>query len=67
MSGGGVEAWDVRDAIGGWSQSHSWFANETPAGVTCYTLLETLRQYAWKRLDEESETVLGAVETPSIT
>ena len=56
VSGGGVEAWDVRDAIGALVAKSLVVRDETPAGVTRYMLLETLRQYARERLDEQNET-----------
>jgi predicted ATPase len=56
VSGDGIEAWDVVDAVGGLA-AKSMVAAEPGAGEhTRYQLLETLRQYGRERLDVAGDT-----------
>jgi predicted ATPase/class 3 adenylate cyclase len=52
----GMDAWDVRDALGGLVAKSMLLAEETAEGTTRYVLLETLRAYAHERLDESGDT-----------
>jgi len=55
-TGDELDAWTVTDALAS-LVAKSMLGTETgPAGVTRYTLLETLRQYARERLDESGDT-----------
>ena len=54
--GDGVEPWDVLDALRDLVAKSMVVADETPHGTTRYQLLETLRQYARERLDEQGDT-----------
>ena len=56
VTGGGVESWDVVDALTGLVAKSMVLADEGTAGSMRYQLLETLRQYAAERLDAEGET-----------
>jgi hypothetical protein len=48
-----IAAWDVRDALDDLAtKSMIDVLDDDPAGITRFRLLETLRQYAWERLDE---------------
>jgi predicted ATPase len=58
VTGEGVEAWDVVDAVDG-LMAKSMVVAEPGAGEhTRYQLLETLRQYGRERLDEHGQTDL---------
>ncbi len=56
VSGDGVEAWDVVDAVVGLVAKSMVAADAGTDDVTRYSLLETLRQYGRERLDEEGQT-----------
>ena len=51
VSGDGIEAWDVLDALTGLVAKSMVDAEEDPEGVMRYQLLETLRQYGREQLD----------------
>ncbi len=51
VSGDGIEAWDVLDALTGLVAKSMVNAEEDPEGVMRYQLLETLRQYGREQLD----------------
>ena len=53
---GGIESWDVLDALTSLVSKSMLTAEETSDGTTRYQLLETLRQYARERLDETGGT-----------
>jgi predicted ATPase/class 3 adenylate cyclase len=55
VSGEGIEEWDVRDALGRLVRRSMVVADVTADGITRYSMLETLRQYARERLDERGE------------
>jgi predicted ATPase/class 3 adenylate cyclase len=55
VTGGGVESWDIVDAVGG-LVAKSMVVAEASGDATRYQLLETLRQYGRERLDEEGTT-----------
>jgi predicted ATPase/class 3 adenylate cyclase len=54
--GGGVEAWDVLDALTELVAKSMIVTEDTAEGTTRYQMLETLGQYARERLDEHGET-----------
>jgi predicted ATPase/class 3 adenylate cyclase len=54
--GDGVEAWDVLDALAELVAKSMVVAEETAEGTTRYQMLETLRQYARERIDEQGDT-----------
>jgi predicted ATPase len=56
VTGEGVEAWDVLDAVGGLVAKSMVVAEPGAGERTRYQLLETLRQYARERLAEGGET-----------
>jgi predicted ATPase/class 3 adenylate cyclase len=56
VTGKGVEAWDVVDAVGGLVAKSMVVAEPGAGEQTRYQLLETLRQYGRERLDEDGET-----------
>jgi predicted ATPase/class 3 adenylate cyclase len=49
----GMESWDVRDALASLVAKSMVVDAEGPDGSTRYELLETIRQYARERLDQE--------------
>ena len=55
-SGEGVEAWDVVDALAGLVAKSMLIADESAVATTRYSMLETLRQYARERLEEQGAT-----------
>jgi len=55
VAGDGVEPWDVRDALASLCDRSMVVAEPGEAGVTRYSMLETLRAYARERLDERGE------------
>ena len=56
VTGDGVEAWDVLDALTELVAKSMVDAEETADGTTRYQMLETLGQYARERLDEHDDT-----------
>jgi predicted ATPase len=56
ITGGGVEGWDVVDAVAGLVTKSMVVAEQGDGEHTRYQLLETLRQYGRERLDQEGET-----------
>ncbi len=56
VTGDGVEAWDVLDALTELVAKSMVVAEETAEGTTRYQMLETLGQYARERLDEHGDT-----------
>jgi predicted ATPase len=56
VTGDGVEAWDLLDALTELVGKSMIVAEETADGTTRYQMLETLGQYARERLDEHGET-----------
>ena len=56
VTGDGVEAWDVLDALTELVAKSMIVAEETPEDTTRYQMLETLGQYARERLDEHGDT-----------
>jgi hypothetical protein len=56
VSGKGVEAWDVVDAVGGLVAKSMVVAEPGAGEHTRYQQLETLRQYGRERLDEDGDT-----------
>jgi predicted ATPase/class 3 adenylate cyclase len=56
VTGDGIETWDVVDAVAGLVAKSMLVAEPGDGDHTRYQLLETLRQYARDRLDEEGET-----------
>ena len=54
VSGEGIERWDVLDALASLVAKSMVATDETDHGVTRYQLLETMRQYARERLDEQN-------------
>jgi tetratricopeptide (TPR) repeat protein len=56
VTGDGVEAWDVLDALTELVAKSMIVAEDTPEGTTRYQMLETLGQYARERLDEHGDT-----------
>jgi hypothetical protein len=56
VTGDGVEAWDVLDALTELVAKSMIVAEETTDGTTRYQMLETLGQYARERLDERGAT-----------
>jgi predicted ATPase len=57
-SGDGIEGWDVVDAVAGLVAKSMVVADPGSEEHTRYHLLETLRQYAWDRLEEDGHTDL---------
>jgi predicted ATPase/class 3 adenylate cyclase/tetratricopeptide (TPR) repeat protein len=55
VAGEGVEAWDVRETLATLVDRSMLIAEQTPDGITRYSMLETLRQYARDRLDEQGD------------
>ncbi len=53
--GDGVEAWDVLDALAELVAKSMVVAEETAEDTTRYQMLETLRQYARERIDEQGD------------
>jgi predicted ATPase/class 3 adenylate cyclase len=51
----GIESWDVLDALGSLVAKSMVDAERRGDAATRYTLLETLRQYARERLDEDGD------------
>jgi predicted ATPase len=56
VSGAGVEAWDVVDALSGLAAKSMVVAEPSAGEHTRYQLLETLRQYGRERLDQHGDT-----------
>jgi hypothetical protein len=56
VSGDGIEAWDVVDALGGLAAKSMVVAEPVAGEHTRYQLLETLRQYGRERLDGAGDT-----------
>ena len=56
VTGDGVEAWDVLDALNELVAKSMIVAEDTPEGTTRYQMLETLGQYARERLNEHGDT-----------
>jgi hypothetical protein len=56
VTGDGIEDWDVLDAVGGLVAKSMLVAEPGTGEHTRYQQLETLRQYARERLDEEEDT-----------
>ncbi len=56
VTGDGIEAWDVIDALGELVAKSMIVAEDTAADTTRYQVLETLGQYARERLDEHDDT-----------
>jgi predicted ATPase/class 3 adenylate cyclase len=56
VGGEGVETWDVLDAIASLVAKSMVTADDTSEGTTRFQMLETMRQYALDRLDEEADT-----------
>ena len=56
VTGDGVEAWDVLDALTELVAKSMIVAEDTAEGTTRYQMLETLGQYARERLDEHGDT-----------
>jgi predicted ATPase len=56
VTGDGIETWDVVDAVGGLVAKSMVVAEPGAGEHTRYQLLETLRQYARERLDEDGDT-----------
>jgi predicted ATPase/class 3 adenylate cyclase len=55
VTGDGVEAWDVLDALTELVTKSMILAEETADGTTRHQMLETLAQYARERLDEDGD------------
>jgi predicted ATPase/class 3 adenylate cyclase len=53
VTGEGIEQWDAVDALAGLVGKSMVNAEKTSDDTTRYTMLETLRQYARERLDDE--------------
>jgi predicted ATPase/class 3 adenylate cyclase len=56
VTDGDVAAWDVIDALDSLVRKSLVIADDQAGGGTRYQMLETLRQYARDRLDEDDET-----------
>src|SRR5262245_505981 len=56
VTGDGVEAWDVLEALGELVAKSMIVAEDTAGDTTRYQMLETLGQYARERLDEHGDT-----------
>ncbi len=56
VTGDGIEAWDVLDALGELVAKSMIVAEDTAGDSTRYQMLETMGQYARERLDEHSDT-----------
>ncbi|MEX0663732.1 MAG: adenylate/guanylate cyclase domain-containing protein [Acidimicrobiia bacterium] len=55
VTGGGVEGWDVLDALGGLVAKSMLIAEPSDDGTMRYQLLETMRQYAAEQLEEHDD------------
>jgi predicted ATPase/class 3 adenylate cyclase len=55
VTGGGVEPWDVVDAIASLVAKSMVTTDDATSGTTRYRLLETMRQYAEDRLEEAGD------------
>ena len=55
VTGDGIEAWDVVDALTSLVAKSMLVPEETADGRTRYTMLETLRQYGRERLDQTGD------------
>ena len=54
-TGGGIEGWDVLDALSSLVDKSMLVADAAPDASTRYSMLETLRSYARDRLDETGD------------
>ena len=54
-SGAGIEEWDVRESLSELVRRSMLVSEQSEAGVTRYSMLETLRQYAREQLDESGD------------
>ncbi len=56
VTGDGIEAWDVLDALSELVAKSMIVAEDTAGDTTRYQMLETMGQYARERLDEAGDT-----------
>jgi predicted ATPase/class 3 adenylate cyclase len=55
VAGGDLDAWDVLDSLNGLVTKSMVVAEDGADGATRYSMLETLRQYARERLDDDNQ------------